>query len=92
MKKPLQVTKVLARIESIEAAIRKAKEYLESGEHAHWGGFRPRFNSKVKDGVALPPHKDWVKNVYLRHMERSLVRAEKKIWQLERENSSPSGR
>jgi hypothetical protein len=92
MKEPLQVTQVLARIESLEAAIRKAREYLESGEHADWSAFRPLFNPKLKDGKELPPHKDWVKNVYLRKMERALSQTEKYLWQLERENNPPSAR
>jgi len=84
MKHPLQVSEVLARIEVLKADIRKANEYLESGEHANWSGFRPLFNHKLKDGKELPPHKDWVRNVYLRRMESRLSRAEKSLWQLER--------
>jgi uncharacterized protein YqcC (DUF446 family) len=68
---------VLDRIQSIEQAIGKAREYLESGKHAHWSGFRPLFVSKVKDGRKLPPHKDWVKNVFIPRMEKALKRAEK---------------
>ncbi len=68
---------VLKRIESLEKAISRAREYLESGKHAHWNGFRPLFVSKLKDGKELPPHKDWVKNVFLPRSERALRRAEK---------------
>ena len=68
---------VADRIESLEQAIRIASEYLESGKHADWPGFRPLFDRKVKDGKELPPHKDWVKNVFLPHMEKALARAEK---------------
>jgi uncharacterized protein YqcC (DUF446 family) len=68
---------VLERIESLEQAISKAREYLESGRHAHWIGFRPLFVSKLKDGREMPPHKDWVKNVFLPRMEKALRRAEK---------------
>ena len=81
---------VLDRIESIEHAMAKAREYLESGKHAHWIGFRPMFDRKLKDGKELPPHKDWVKNFYLKQMEGRLVEAEKVLWQLERENNPPS--
>jgi hypothetical protein len=63
---------VLERIESFEEAIAKAKEYLESGKHAHWAGFRPLFVSKFKDGKELPPHNDWVKNVFLPQTQRAL--------------------
>ena len=73
---------VLDRIESIEQAIGKAREYLESGKHAHWSGFRPLFVSKVKDGRELPPHKDWVKNVFIPRMEKALKRAEKVVERL----------
>jgi len=68
---------VLERIESFEEAIAKAKEYLESGKHAHWAGFRPLFATKLKNGKELPPHKDWVKNVFLPQNQRALRRAEK---------------
>ena len=68
---------VLDRIESLEQAIAKAREYLESGKHADWSGFRPLFVRKFRNGEELPPHKDWVKNVFLPQTERALRRAEK---------------
>jgi uncharacterized protein YqcC (DUF446 family) len=68
---------VLERIEKLEQAIRRANEYLESGKHADWSGFRPLFVRKSKDGKELPPHKDWVKNVFLPRMEKALGRSEK---------------
>lgn len=88
MKRPLDTAQVLARIESLNTSIRKANEYLESGEHANWAGFRPLFDCKLKDGKEMPPHKDWVRNVFLRRMERSLQKAEKTLWRLERESGS----
>ena len=75
---------VLDRIESFEQAIAKAREYLESGKHAHWSGFRPVFVPKLKDGKELPPHKDWVKNVFLPRMEKALRRAEILVERLDR--------
>ncbi|HWQ90917.1 MAG TPA: hypothetical protein VN673_04545 [Clostridia bacterium] len=78
---------VLARIKEIEVAIDKAKEYLESGKHADWPGFRPMFARKVQLGVELPPHKDWVKNVFLRRMQMALTRAEKVLKQLAKQES-----
>jgi hypothetical protein len=76
-------TKAVAdRIESLEQAIRIATEYLENGKHADWQGFRPLFNRKVKDGKELPPHRDWVKNVYLPHVEKALARTEKLLQRL----------
>jgi hypothetical protein len=74
---------VLGRIASIEQAIARAREYLESGKHAHWRGFRPLFDSKFRDGKELPPHKDWVKNVFLPRKEKALKRAEKLVEQFE---------
>ena len=63
---------ILDRIKHLEEAIAKGREYLESGSHAHWHGFRPLFASKVRDGKTLPPHKDWVKNVFLPTQEKAL--------------------
>lgn len=77
---------VLHRIELLEQAICKAKEYLENGQHAEWSGFRPLFVRKRKDGQEQPPHKDWVKNVFLPRMEKSLRRAERIMEQLSCEN------
>lgn len=74
---------VLERIASLERAIVKAKEYLESGKHAHWAGFRPLFVEKVKDGEVQPPHLDWVKNVFLRDVERLMRRAKNKLERLD---------
>ena len=73
---------VADRIESLEQGIRRAQEYLECGKHADWHGFRPLFDRKLKDGKELPPHKDWVKNVFLPHMEKALTRAEKVLEKL----------
>jgi hypothetical protein len=67
---------VLDRINHFQDAIAKGHEYLESGKHTHWNGFRPVFTPKLKDGKKLPPHRDWVKNVFLPRMERALRRAE----------------
>lgn len=66
-------------IELIEDAIAKAREYLETGAHADWHGFRPVFYGKTKEGKALPPHKDWVRNVFLPSKEKALHLAEKKL-------------
>ena len=65
------------RIQVIERTIANAKEYLATGNHAHWNGFRPLFVRKFKNGKELPPHKDWVKNVFLPRMEKELRREEK---------------
>ena len=68
---------VLDRIKRLEEAIAKGNEYLASGKHANWSGFRPWFAPKIKDGKELPPHKDWVKNVFLPRMEKALSQTER---------------
>lgn len=73
---------VVDRIGFLEQAIRSAREYLESGAHADWHGFRPLFDRKLRDGKAVPPHKDWVRNVFLPRVEKALVRAEKVLERL----------
>jgi len=75
---------VLDRIQIIEDAIAKEREYLETGAHADWSAFRPLFADKVRDGKPLPPHKDWVKNFFIPSHERALRRAEKLLESLER--------
>ncbi len=74
---------VLDRIGSLEKAIGKAREYLETGKHAHWSGFRPLFDRKFRNGNELPPHKDWVKNVFLPRKEKALRYAEKVLERLD---------
>ena len=73
---------VLDRIKHLEEALTKGREYLQAGDHAHWHGFRPLFADKVRNGRPLPPHKDWVKNVFLPNRERALRRAQKVLEKL----------
>jgi hypothetical protein len=73
---------VMERIDHFEERITKGREFLENGKHAHWHGFRPLFAEKVRDGKALPPHKDWVKNVFLRRYEKALGRERKTLARL----------
>lgn len=68
---------ILERIKSLEKDILMARGYLETGENAHWHGFRPLFREKTEAGKVLPPHKDWVKNVFLPSRESALIKAEK---------------
>ncbi len=70
---------ILDRIKHLEDAIARGHEYLKSGAHAQWSGFRPLFAAKERDGIALPPHPDWVKNVFLPRRERSLKQAEESL-------------
>jgi hypothetical protein len=74
--------KILDRIKHLEDAITKGREYLESGKHAHWHGFRPLFVDKLRDGKVLPPHKDWIKNVFLPNTERALRKAQETLERL----------
>lgn len=73
---------ILDRIKHLEDALVKGREYLESGKHAHWHGFRPLFVNKVKNDQMLPPHKDWVKNVFIPRHEKALKEAEKALEKL----------
>lgn len=83
MQTDLKKKAILNRIKSIEGEILKAQEYLETGEHAHWHGFKPLFNDKYKDGKKLRPHKDWVRNVFLPSRIRALKKAEKLLDRIE---------
>jgi hypothetical protein len=74
---------VLRRIKYLEEAITKAHEYLESGAHAECCEFRPLFTAKLRGGKPLPPHKDWIKNVFLPRRERALRNAAKVLEKLE---------
>ena len=73
---------ILDRIKKLEEAITKGREYLESGANADWYGFRAWFVRKIRDGKALPPHKDWVKNVFLPRREKALREAERLLERL----------
>jgi hypothetical protein len=82
MKTDLAKDAILDRIKTIEEEIAKGREYLESGAHANWHGFRALFADKTRDGKELPPHKEWVKHVFLPARERALVRAERLLERL----------
>ncbi|MBL4680371.1 MAG: hypothetical protein JKY88_06560 [Pseudomonadales bacterium] len=83
MLKDFKREEILERIESLETDITKAEEYLETGENENWHKFKPIFKSKVKDGKELPPHKDWVKNVFLPDREKALDKAERLLERFE---------
>jgi hypothetical protein len=70
---------ILDRIEHLEDDIVKATEYLASGKLADWHGFRPLFVEKVRGGKISPPHKDWIKNVYLPNLRRALKKDQDKL-------------
>jgi hypothetical protein len=81
---------LIRRITKFEEAITKGNEYLASGEHAHWRGFRPLFVTKTRDGKELPPHRDWVKNVYLPRLEKALNWAERVLERLTQSETADS--
>lgn len=70
---------ILQRVKHHESAIARGREYLASGAHAQWQGFHPLFTNKVRDGRTLPPHKDWVKNVFIPGHEKRLSKALKAL-------------
>lgn len=76
------------RIGSIEDALIRARAYLETGAHADWHGFRALFVQKLRDGKELPPHKDWVRNVFLPRMEKALRQSERALERISRASSS----
>ena len=78
------------RIKHLEDAIAKGREYLENGSHAHWHGFRPWFADKVRNGKPEPPHKDWVKNVFLPRREKALRKAENTLEKLIAHEGDPT--
>ena len=74
---------ILERIKSLEDALTKAQEYLETGAHADWRGFRALFTQKIKDGREVSPHRDWVKNVFIPNREKAIRKAEQILDQFE---------
>ena len=68
---------ILERMKYLEEGIAKGRQYLQTGAHGDWRGFKPLFDAKMKDGKQLPPHPDWVRNVFIPRRERALSRAEK---------------
>ncbi len=72
-----------ATISRVDTAIKLANDYLETGEHADWHGFRPLFVGKFKDGKPCPPHTDRVINFFLRDCRRPLRDASRALERLE---------
>jgi hypothetical protein len=82
---------ILDRIKHLEDAILRAREYLKSEQNASWHGFRPLFSSKTREGKTLPPHKDWVRGVFLPKSENALLHAYKKLERLSDVNDKRRG-
>ena len=74
---------VLERMKSHEDALVKAKEYLETGAHSNWLGFRAWLAPKIKDGREMPPHQDWVRNVFIPSHEKAIRKAERILERME---------
>jgi len=70
---------IAERVRQLEADMLKAHEYLKTSEHSSWHKFQPLFNQKLSDGKAIPPHKDWVRNVFIPNLEKALNEAEKQL-------------
>ena len=77
-----KVKAILDRIRGLEKSISIGHEYLETGKHANWSGFRPLFTQKERNGKAMPPHRDWVRNVFLPRREKALGQAQKTLERL----------
>jgi hypothetical protein len=63
---------ILDRIKHLEDSILKAEEYLRDGSNSNYHGFQPLFRDKVKNGKVMPPHRDWVRNVFLPNCRRKV--------------------
>ncbi len=83
----IKIKAVTDRIEQIKKNLLIGYEFLATGAHGNWHGFKPLYVEKTKDGIALPPHRDWVKNVFIAELERSLVKAEKKLETIEKQDN-----
>jgi len=73
---------VLKSIDNINRDIRRAEEYLSGSALTTMRGLRPLSVRKRSGGKDLPPHKDWVRNVYLRGRKKALIYAEKLLERL----------
>lgn len=65
----------MAKIRWCEHQLKLAYRYLDTDQGSDLHIFRPLFDKKLDaSGKALPPHKDWVKNVFIRRREKAIVR------------------
>ena len=71
----------LRALRRLAAKLGVTPEYLETGAHAGWQAFRPLFVGKDQ-----PPHKDWVRHVFIRRLEREIARNKRAMKRLELEN------
>lgn len=77
------------------ALYKLAYRYLGTDEGSDLRIFRPLFdNKRDASGDALPPHKDWVKHVFIRRREKAIVRLHKllrRIGDMKHERRSSRG-
>ena len=79
-----KATSVMGKIKWCEDQLKLAYRYLDTDEGSDLRIFRPLFTKKLDaSGNALPPHKDWVKNVFIRRREKAIVRLQKRLRRLE---------
>ena len=74
---------VIERIQSHKEALAKAQEYLETGAHSNWHGFRATFTPKLQNGQVIPPHKSWVANVFIPKYKKAIRDDERKLDRLD---------
>jgi hypothetical protein len=63
---------ILDRMKKLSEALTKANEYLASGAHGHWTGFRPL----IGGSCGRLPHRVWIANVFIPRRVRALRRCE----------------
>ena len=69
---------VMATRRWCEDQLKLAHRYLGTDEGSDLRIFRPLFdNKRDASGDALPPHKDWVKHLFIRRREKAIVRLHK---------------
>lgn len=74
----------MGKIRWCEEQLDLAYRYLETDEGSDLRIFRPLFSNKLNvSGNVLPPHKDWVKNVFIRRRENAILRLQKLLRRLE---------
>ena len=65
-----------------------AHEYLTTGAHGHWTGFRPLFGGSR----GRLPHRDWIANVFIPRRLSALSRCEVALETLRESKRTPSKR
>lgn len=75
---------VIDKITWCEDQLQLAYRYIDTDEGSDLRIFRPLFDKKLDaNGNALPPHKDWRRNVFIKRRERAIVRLNKLLRRIE---------